>query len=150
MWRPGARLRGDAQLAGELLDELTKQHGGQLRPGHVLKAAQPNGSPLHGYFEWNDKRAANKYRLSQAGNILRALCVVSKSPGVDPVRVYVVESQHGPYVPAKVVYAEPSRRTAMAAKALIELTAWRRRWQPLEAEMRDVFRSVDSVIETPF
>lgn len=148
-WRPGARLRGDAQVVGELLDDLVKEHGGQLRPGQILKAATPKGSPLHGYFEWNDKRAANKYRLSQAGNILRALCIVSISPDVAPMRAYVVESQQGPYVPSKVVFAEPSRRTAMALKAMVELTAWRRRWQPLAAEMRDVFRSIDDVIETP-
>ena len=75
---------------------------------------------------------------------------MSESPNVAPARVYVVESQHGPYVPAKVVYAEPSRRTAQAARAMIELSAWRRRWHPLEAEMRSVFRSIDDVIETSF
>lgn len=148
MWRPGARLRGDPQVVGELLDELTERHGGQLRPGQVLKAATAKGSPLHDYFEWNDKRAANKYRLSQAGDLIRALCIVSKVNG-PPMRAYVVESQAGPYVPSKIVYAQPSRRSAMAFKAMAELTSWRRRWHPLETEMRDVFRSIDEIMQEP-
>jgi hypothetical protein len=49
---------------------------GRLRPPDVVKAARPKGSPLHGYFEWNDGRAAELFRLEQAKQIIRKVTLV--------------------------------------------------------------------------
>lgn len=36
----------------------------------VLEAARPKSSPLHDYFTWEDSRAAERYRLIEAGRLI--------------------------------------------------------------------------------
>lgn len=36
----------------------------------VLEAARPKNSPLHDYFTWDDSRAAERYRLIEAGRLI--------------------------------------------------------------------------------
>lgn len=36
----------------------------------VLDAARPKNSPLHSYFTWDDSRAAERYRLIEAGRLI--------------------------------------------------------------------------------
>lgn len=36
----------------------------------VLEAARPKNSPLHNYFTWEDSRAAERYRLIEAGKLI--------------------------------------------------------------------------------
>lgn len=36
----------------------------------VLDAARPKNSPLHDYFTWEDSRAAERYRLIEAGKLI--------------------------------------------------------------------------------
>ena len=46
------------------LDKLAVD--GKLTAQAVVDAAREEGSPLHGFFEWDDNKAANEYRLLQA------------------------------------------------------------------------------------
>lgn len=58
-----------------LRDELRRiyENTGALTPQSVVDIARPKGSPLHSHFEWNDKVAGEKYRLSQAGELIRSV-----------------------------------------------------------------------------
>jgi hypothetical protein len=62
---PGSSMTGDAQKVGEALAEIASRHGGQLTEQAILGAAKDPSSPLHGYFEWDDKKAAAKWREQQ-------------------------------------------------------------------------------------
>lgn len=55
----------------DVLRSLYDENGGSLTPQIVLTAARPVDSVLHQYFEWDDSAAAEKYRLAQAGNLIR-------------------------------------------------------------------------------
>jgi hypothetical protein len=57
---------------------------GNLATTAVVAAARNEEHPLHGYFEWDDTRAAAAHRLTQAGQLIRR------------VRVIVNESTDGP------------------------------------------------------
>ena len=52
--------------------ELRALHSrdGVLTCEAVLDAARPENSPLHGYFTWDDSRAAERYRLIEAGRLI--------------------------------------------------------------------------------
>jgi hypothetical protein len=55
-------------------DELRRIHdanGGELTPEVVVASAKPVNSPLHSRFEWDDSVAGHKYRLVQAGELIR-------------------------------------------------------------------------------
>ena len=52
--------------------ELRALHSrdGVLTCEAVLDAARPKNSPLHDYFTWEDSRAAERYRLIEAGKLI--------------------------------------------------------------------------------
>lgn len=56
----------------EILRDLEKDSG-RLVPGDVVEAARDPDSPLHSHFTWDDTEAADKYRLQQAGVLIRSV-----------------------------------------------------------------------------
>lgn len=54
------------------INRLAKQNDGKITPLQLVEAAQDTDSPLHGYFEWDDTEAAQKYREAQARTLLRS------------------------------------------------------------------------------
>jgi len=49
---------------------------GQLTPAQVVRDAKNKRSPLHGLFDWNQQRAAEKHWLWRAREIIGAVTVV--------------------------------------------------------------------------
>lgn len=87
-WSKNAHVKGvSAQVAGERLADLRVQHGA-VTPAVVLEDARPKGSPLHPAFEWDNKKAAERYRLQQASYIIRSIKYTDE-PDTEPVRVFV-------------------------------------------------------------
>lgn len=56
----------------ERLREL-EQANGRLIPSDVVEEARNPESPLHSHFEWDNSEAATKYRLLQAGVLIRSV-----------------------------------------------------------------------------
>jgi len=54
----GRNLPVKAQVVGEHLSKLYKQHNKQLTKEHIVKDAAKQRSPIHACFEWDDKKAA--------------------------------------------------------------------------------------------
>ena len=50
----------------KILIELMKKNGGNLTPEMILDFARPKKSPLHDYFEWDNTKAAEQWRLHRA------------------------------------------------------------------------------------
>jgi len=48
---------------------LVRQRG-DVTPQEVIEAARSRTSPLHNYFDWSDRAAAEKYRLCQARTLI--------------------------------------------------------------------------------
>lgn len=70
------------------LDRIYKKHR-TVTTELVVEAAKDADHPLHGYFEWDDGKAAQKYRHSQALQMIMAskMVVVLKDAGEGPPRV---------------------------------------------------------------
>lgn len=64
----------------ELREELLKlaDENGNFTAEDVVRAATPKKSPLHDYFEWDDKVAGHSYRLLQAGELTRSCTVIEE------------------------------------------------------------------------
>lgn len=54
-----------AQEVGESLEEIQMKYG-KLRPKLVVQEAEDDQHELHPYFDWEDEKAAMKWRLQQA------------------------------------------------------------------------------------
>ena len=91
-----------AQIVGETLEEIFEQNDGVVLPSTVVRSARPKRSPIHNCFEWDNKKAADKYRDRQAGDLLRWIVIVHEQEDGDTeplkVRAFVsVESEGGRY-----------------------------------------------------
>ena len=104
--------------ASDAIRALAEKHG-KITAELVLKSAEKKTSPLHNHFDWDDSSAAKRYRLVQAGELIRRIKVdyiisetntvrvrafhnVSDQAEEDPETYYVslsealtVESYHG-------------------------------------------------------
>jgi hypothetical protein len=63
----------DAKIIGPVLGELAEK--GPVSARDLLEIAHSTNSPLHTYFEWDDKRAAEAHRLSIAREMVRTIKV---------------------------------------------------------------------------
>ena len=78
----GANFGDDkAQVYGEFLWKLKESNGETLSPEYVVQNATPKTSPIHDYFEWDDKVAGGKYRTWQARYLLGRIEIVIEEDG---------------------------------------------------------------------
>lgn len=55
------------------LASLADANDGRLTADLVVKDAEDDTSPLHKYFEWDDKKAAHQHRLDTARALIRSV-----------------------------------------------------------------------------
>jgi len=60
-----------AKAALAEITRMSKENGGKITAEAVLAAARDSDNPLHDYFEWDDDKAAEKYRIMQARALIR-------------------------------------------------------------------------------
>lgn len=74
--RPGHGLSNkDAAVVGPILRDLTES-AGRLDPKLIVTSARPKTSPLHRYFEWDERKAADQYRVWQARQLVKSIEIV--------------------------------------------------------------------------
>lgn len=72
-WKTGYRSRANAQ---KVTDEILSINGSlNVTRKEIVDMARTEDTELHKCFEWNDTIAAEKYRLEQAGEIIRHLVI---------------------------------------------------------------------------
>lgn len=82
----------DHEKAIVALNRLSDELGGAISPRDVVDAAQNDQSPLHPYFEWDNKRAADNWRLDQARRLLRVRIQYQELPSNERVVVPLFSS----------------------------------------------------------
>jgi hypothetical protein len=71
-WKDGVCFKADAGKCKAEIDTLSEKNR-----ENVVGLARNRRTELHKCFEWNDAEAAEKYRLDQAGEVLRSIVLVS-------------------------------------------------------------------------
>lgn len=142
-WKTPGIIPVDAQTAGEELDRIY-QRDGVVSPEAVVKDNTDPSAPLHGCFEWDDTKAAHKYRVSQAQHIIRTIVTIpDASPQKEPVRAFVNVSSD--YHPTRVVMENSDMRNELLASALAELKAFQRKYSAL-SELSGVFDAINKAV----
>lgn len=143
----------------EVLTNLSKKHDGHLTPQIVLREAEKKTSPLHTHFEWDDSVAAERWRLEQAGQLIRKVRVTITNENTQKemrVRAFFhvheqeekdadeeePQSNTGMYVPVKVAMENYSEQ--VKAAALAELKAIRNKWAQVE-ELSKIWKQIDDL-----
>lgn len=145
-WRPGSRVSIDADKAGRELARIEKAEG-ELTPTAVLDRARSANSALHDHFEWDDSKAAEQHRLSQAGELIRSITVDVTHSNVEPaktVRAFVSVQREGEraYVGLQRAMSDDDLRRQVLERAWAELLSFRKRYADLE-ELAGVFAAMD-------
>lgn len=131
----GAHIsKKDAVVIGDELDALRDSHG-HVTARLVLERARRSRSKLHKFFDWDDTSAAEKYRLQQAGQLIRSIRVVIEGDD-QPQRemrayVNVVTEESRVYIPAIEAMSDEAYRQQLLDRALAELEAWRGRYDQM-------------------
>jgi hypothetical protein len=149
-FRDGAHLTGDAQKVGERLAAL--EASGRLTAKAVVQEARSDDSPLHPLFEWDDAKAADKYRIAHAGHVIRCVTVVldqQQSEEPKTIRAFVPITQGDEsrqYVDTVRALSDTEMRRQVLAQAHAELGAVARKYRELK-ELADVVNAIDRVGE---
>lgn len=134
----------------EALTRLAAKHDGELHAKAVVDAARDVDSVLHRYFDWDDSRAAERFRLWQARDLIRV--VVTYEPIGDgtlvPYRVFTSltpnrEDDSGYRVTAAVL-ADPDQRRQLLADARADMTRFAIKYRQL-SELAAVFKAMETV-----
>ncbi len=132
------------------LQEVADLSGGVLSPQMVVDFARDPSRKLHWYFEWDDAKAGEQYRLIQAYKLLaaqRKFKVVTSEQDMpilqppDPIELrqfLSTRTGEGEYVEREVALADPAVRKRNVAAFSAELKGWVRRTSDIEelSEMR--------------
>lgn len=132
-WKPFSHIEIDPQIAGGYMERLREKLGGELTPVNLLEDARKKTSPLHAAFVWNDSKAAELYRLQQAGHIIRSLVVtVRATPKSEPKQlrafVSVMKDEKPRYTSLAVAMNDKELRAQVVDRAWRELMQWRERY----------------------
>lgn len=134
------------RLRAEVNDELARlnrAHDG-LRPSEVVASAQPEASPLHNSFEWDDIAAGHEYRLSQARQLIRVSVIdASASPTGMPDRYVHVPSASGRGEGVYLAMSEVAQSDDKFARALAELMGYINGASKTIAELRAITEAAD-------
>lgn len=144
-WKTIAGIKADANEAGRQFEQLEKSVG--VTPQTVLDANRAENTPLHDEFEWNDDIAAENYRLHQAGQLIRMLCVkpTTESKDSTPIRAFIRTEEN--YESLNVVLNAQDKRKYMLDAALKELRAFQAKYKALK-ELKPIFDICDKIMET--
>lgn len=140
--------RGNAQACRDALIQLWRE--GRCNIDGVLREARRPSSPLHGEFEWNDRKAADSYRREQAGRLIRALVFEwdDAQAGETVVIPYFhradLTEKTGNYSPAFWLKTDKALSMLVVKRALAEARQWQDRYQRFARYFRIVFKGIDA------
>ena len=150
----GARINKEqAARYGSRITHLAEENG-FITPRLVVDDARNPASPLHDYFDWNNKEAAEKWRIEQAKYLIRTISItvidekrpeirqfysITSTPEMDTEEPQV-------YVTLNTILTDKEKRQEVIAYALRELRGWTERYRQY-SELHELIGRVDSELE---
>ena len=113
----------------------------KITPQNVVDLARNENSKLHNDFEWDNEIAGEKYRLSQAREMIQLLTFEPKTENHEPTRVYQISTEKTVYKPVEVILQNNDEYQNLLKRALAELESFKKRYSTL-VELEQVFRAI--------
>lgn len=137
----------DAEVIGRFLDDVFGSR--PYTPDDIVRIARDPGSPIHGYFEWDDTRAAQLYRLQQARKMIN--CVVEIIGGErdvpKAVSVFLQNEGRRAYMDTTEARQNPDIWEDVLQTALTALYGWQQRFKKLSnvPELVPVMQAIENL-----
>lgn len=137
------------------LSAIVARNNGLLNPRQILDEARNTDNVLHRYFEWDDSKAGDAYRLAQVGVLVRhvRLTIVRPDPVTREVRFTTTREYQsrpsmrqasGGYESVESILSDEHKRAELLAQVLRELNTYRQRYAEL-SELQPVWIVVDEL-----
>ena len=119
----------DAQKVAEEILSI----GEEATPRQIVDKASDNRTELHKCFTWNDKAAAEKWRLHEARHIVSCLVIRRDEANADKPEIrYFHKNDGGGYKPAERVFRQADEYEKLLQCAYSELSAFKRKYANLQ------------------
>ena len=141
-WKDAARLKTDAQTAGEICEKL--EMNGGLTAKRLVDESRPEDAPLHKEFEWNDATAAEAYREEQARHIIRSIVIQPEPTKNDVVRAFFPVTEQKVFESLPVILSDAKKTNSLLDMALRELKAFELKYSTL-SQLAPVFEAIKTI-----
>ena len=142
-WKPGFEWchKADAQ---KVADEIISI-GESATPKQILEKARDESTELHKVFEWDDTKAAEAYRLSQARQIVCHLVIKETIQENRPAIRFLHKPENGAgYKPTQLIIRNQDSYQALLSSAFRDLEAFKVKYHSL-TELETIFEEIDAV-----
>lgn len=142
-WKSGSRYNNSIADANKCANEIMSIDG-EITRESVLEKARDENTELHKCIDWNDRSAAEKYRLIQAGEIIRFLVIEEDEKPQDrpEIRVFHITEKGEGYKPIQYIVKHESEYERLLANAWAELRAFKAKYACLQ-ELREILDLID-------
>lgn len=126
-----------AQQAGEYMHDISDREGG-LTAERLLELSRDEDALMHNCFEWDDTKAAERYRLSQARYIIRTIVMTKIND--EPVKeqrafVSVTSTEHaekGCFKPIITALSVEKDRSVVLDNAMRDWSVFKEKYSKLD------------------
>lgn len=134
----------------DVLAELNNVSPDEITPKQVVDIAKSEDSVMHGFFEWDDSIAGQKYRENQASKMLRNIEIIhlddEEKPVAQPVRYFEVNSSRtSTYVPTRLIMQDIDEYSKLLERAKNDLIAFQKRYATL-TELDSIFEEIKNLL----
>jgi hypothetical protein len=140
-WRPRfSPFKADAQRVAEEIQQI----GNDVTPQQIVDRAKDEASELHKCFEWDNEKAADKYRLYQARQVVCHLVIKDsvEKPDSQPIRVFHKTDSTEGYKPFTLIVKDPDEYSKLLERARMELRAFKSKYHSL-SELEEIMALID-------
>lgn len=128
-WKTNLFRSADAQKVAAEIAAL----GTEIRPQDIVEMARNPETESHKCFEWDDKKAADKYRLVQARTIVCNLVYVSDDTEEhhEPIRLLYKPDAESCYKSTKLILKNQSEYEALLNQCVTDLERLKAKYHTL-------------------
>lgn len=143
------KIKGIYKANPQIVYDEINSIGAEYTPADVVEKARDENTELHKCFEWDDSIAAEKYRITQAGNVIRCLVVVREQVGdqeLPKTRAIVsTNKQENTYEPITVTVRHRDSYDRLLEEALRELNQFRKKYANIR-ELEVILNEIEDLL----
>lgn len=146
-WKDGFGSLYKGVKAEDVVAELSKINSDAITPEQVLDAARDENSLLHQFFEWDDSVAAEKYRKSQAQQMLLKITYVTDDEDTKPKRYFHnISYSTGEYHPVEFIFKHEDAYEMLKKRAIDYLRVAQNKFAEVK-ELQAVWDAIQQVLD---
>lgn len=138
----------DAEVIGKFLEKHFPNE--EYDTEKIVELAKPKRSAIHRYFEWDDTKAAHRYRIQQARRMITSLVVIvdeQEAPAAVSVTVKDSKGSHRTYMDTFKACAQEDLRGQVLEDAIKALKGWEWRYNTLKGlkPLNGIFKEINKL-----